>query len=156
MGWASDIYLNQTRYGRMLERIIDFKPNNLKVECADFRDVIKKHPDDFLYCDPPYYIGEDSKMFKGIYPMRNIPVHHKEFPHEELRDLLKNHRGGFILSYNNCPTIREYYKNFQQSFPSWQYTMGQGETRIGLNRKNGNGNHVKESHEILIFSPPKV
>lgn len=155
MGWSSDIYLNPEKYKRMIERIRDFAPQNLKVKCADFQQVIKKHSNDFLYCDPPYYIGEDSKMFKGIYPMRNIPVHHKDFPHEALKDLLKNHKGGFILSYNNCPTIREYYKDFRQSFPSWQYTMGQGETRIGLNRKNGNGNHVKESHEIIIYCPPK-
>lgn len=155
MGWSSDIYLDEKRYERMLENIRNFDPKNLKVECADFQDVIKKHSNDFLYCDPPYYIGRDSKMFRGIYPMRNIPVHHNGFPHEALRDLLKNHRGGFILSYNNCPTIREYYKEFQQFFPSWQYTMGQGETRIGLNRKNGNGNHVKESHEIIIYGSPK-
>ncbi|HBT81530.1 TPA: hypothetical protein DEB04_02300 [Candidatus Giovannonibacteria bacterium] len=155
MGWSSKIYLNDKRYKRMIENIRDFDPNNLKVECVDFQEVIKNHPNDFLYCDPPYYIGKDSKMFKGIYPMRNIPVHHNGFPHEALRDLLKNHKGGFVLSYNNCPTIREYYKEFQQFFPSWQYTMGQGETRIGLNRKNGNGNHVKESHEIIIFCPPR-
>jgi len=155
MGWSSEIYLDDKRYKRMLGNILDFNPKNLKVECADFREVIKKYPNDFLYCDPPYYIGKDSKMFRGIYPMRNIPVHHNGFPHEALRDLLKNHKGGFILSYNNCPTIREYYKDFQQFFPSWQYTMGQGETRIGLNRKNGNGNHIKESHEIIIYCPPK-
>ena len=155
MGWSSDIYLDEKRYKRMIENIRDFDPKNLKVGCADFQEVIKKYPNDFLYCDPPYYIGKDSKMFKGIYPMRNIPVHHNGFPHEVLRDLLKNHKGGFVLSYNNCPTIKEYYKEFKQSFPSWQYTMGQGETRIGLNRKNGNGSHVKESHEIIIFSPPK-
>ena len=29
--------------------------------------------------------------------------------------------------------------------------MGQGETRIGANRINGNRNHVKQSHEILII-----
>jgi len=155
MGWSSEIYLDDKRYKRMIENIRDFNPKNLRVECADFQEVIKNHPNDFLYCDPPYYIGKDSKMFKGIYPMRNIPVHHNGFPHEALRDLLKNHKGGFVLSYNNCPTIREYYKDFQQFFPSWQYTMGQGETRIGLNRKNGNGSHVKESHEIIVFGPPK-
>jgi len=155
MGWASDIYLDETRYKRVIERIRDFAPQNLKVECADFQQVIKNHPDDFLYCDPPYYIGENSKMFKGIYPMRNIPVHHKGFLHETLKDLLKNHRGGFILSYNNCPTIREYYKSFQQFFPSWQYTMGQGETRIGKNRIHNGDNHIKQSHEIIIFSPPR-
>lgn len=156
MGWSSDIYLNETRYKRMLEKIRDFEAKNLKVECADFREVIKNHPNDFLYCDPPYYIGKGSKMFKGIYPMRNIPVHHNGFPHEILRDLLKIHKGGFVLSYNDCSTIREYYKAFQQFFPRWQYTMGQGETRIGLNRKNGNGNHIKESHEIIIYCPPKI
>jgi len=155
MGWSSEIYLNDKRYKRMLENIRDFDPKNLKIECADFQEVIKKYPNDFLYCDPPYYIGEDSKMFKGIYPMRNIPVHHNGFPHEVLRDLLKNHKGGFILSYNNCPTIREYYKEFQQFFPSWQYTMGQGETRIGKNRIGNRSNHIKESHEIIIFGPPK-
>lgn len=156
MGWASNIYLNETRYGRMLERIKNFDSRSLTVECEDFRSVIKKHPNDFLYCDPPYYIGKDSKMFRGIYPMRNIPIHHNGFPHEELRDLLKNHKGGFILSYNNCGTIREYYKNFQHFFPSWQYTMGQGETRIGTNRMKNGDNHIKQSHEIIIFGQPKI
>ncbi|MBI4181132.1 MAG: DNA adenine methylase, partial [Chloroflexi bacterium] len=154
MGWSSDIYLDETRYKRMIEKIRDFEAKNLQVECADFRGVIKNHPGDFLYCDPPYYIGEGSKMFKGIYPMRNIPVHHNGFPHDILRDLLRNHRGGFILSYNDCPTIREYYREFQQFFPSWQYTMGQGETRIGKNRMENGDNHIKESYEIIVYCPP--
>jgi len=153
MGWSSEIYLDETRYKRMIEKLRDFNAKNLIVECADFQEVVKSYPNDFLYCDPPYYIGKDSKMFKGIYPMRNIPVHHNGFPHDILRDLLRNHKGGFILSYNDCPTIREYYKEFKQFFPRWQYTMGQGETRIGFNRKNGTSNHVKESHEILVFGP---
>ncbi|MEK7200593.1 MAG: DNA adenine methylase [Patescibacteria group bacterium] len=156
MGWSSDIYLDPVRYERMIERIRNFNPGNLKVECADFRDIIKKHQNDFLYLDPPYYLGDGSKMFRGIYPMRNIPVHHNGFPHENLRDLLKKHKGGFILSYNNCPTIREYYKEYHQSFPSWQYTMGQGETRIGKNRIQNGDDHIKESHEIIIFCPPKI
>lgn len=155
MGWSSKIYLNEDRYKRMLERIKNFNPENLKVECADFQEIFKKYPNDFFYCDPPYYIGEDSKMFKGIYPMRNIPVHHKDFPHEKLRDLLKKHRGGFILSYNDCPTIREYYKDFIITSPSWQYSMGQGETRIGKNRIQNGDNHIKGSHELIIFCPPK-
>lgn len=156
MGWSSNIYLNENRYEKIIEKIRDFKPKNLKVECADFQEVIKKYPKDFLYCDPPYYIGENSKMFKGIYPMRNIPVHHNGFKHDILRDLLKNHKSGFILSYNDCPAIREWYKEFKQFFPTWQYTMGQGETRIGKNRiENGTNNHIKNSHEIIILCPPR-
>ena len=154
MGWTSDIYLNKNKYNKMIEKIRDFKPGNLKVKCDDFQNVIKKHKNDFLYCDPPYYIGKRSKMFKGIYPMRNIPVHHRGFQHEKLRDLLMKHKGGFILSYNDCPTIRKYYKRYKQFFPSWQYTMGQGETRIGKNRLEKGDGHVKASHEIIIFCPP--
>lgn len=156
MGWSSDIYLDETRYERMIEKIRDFDPKNLKVERGDFMDTIKKHTNDFLYCDPPYFLDGDSKMFKGIYPMRNIPVHHKDFRHDLLSELLHKHKGGFVLSYNNCSAIRDLYKDFDISSPSWQYTMGQGETRIGLNRKNGNGNHIKESHELLIYSLPKI
>jgi len=155
MGWSSDIYLDEKKYKAIIEKIRDFDPKNIKVKCADFREAIKNNPNEFMYLDPPYYIGKDSKMFKGIYPMRNIPIHHNGFHHEELRDLLKKHKGGFILSYNNCLTIREYYKEFKQIFPSWQYTMGQGETRIGKNRIENGDNHIKESHEILIFCPPK-
>jgi len=155
LGWPSQVYLNEKRYKIILERVKNFSVKNLRVECASFEEVFKRYPNDFFYCDPPYYIGKDSKMFKGIYPMRNIPIHHKGFKHELLRDLLKEHKGGFILSYTNCPTIREWYKEFQQFFPSWQYTMGQGETRIGKNRRNRNSNHIKASHEIIIYCPPK-
>jgi DNA adenine methylase len=104
----------------------------------------------FFYCDPPYFLGEDSKMFKGIYPQRNFPVHHKGFPHEKLRDCLLGHKGKFILSYNDCSIIRRWYKDFEIIDVAWQYTMGQGETRIGLNRINNKTNHIKQSHEILI------
>ena len=154
LGWASKIYLDEKRYKRIIEKVRDFRPKNLKVDCASFEEVFEKYPNDFFYCDPPYYIGEDSKMFRGIYPMRNIPIHHNGFKHKLLRDLLKKHRGGFILSYNDCPTIREWYKEFKQVFPSWQYTMGQGETRIGKNRIKNGSNHIKGSHEIIIFCPP--
>lgn len=156
MGWASSVYLNETRYQRMIEKIRDFNGSGLHVGHADFRDIIREYPNDLLYCDPPYYLGEGSKMFRGIYPMRNIPVHHDGFPHTELRDLLHAHKGGFILSYNDCPMIREYYKDFNQTFPVWQYTMGQGETRIGKNRIADNGgSSVKKSHELLIWRLPE-
>jgi len=155
LGWPSSVYLNKDRYRTMLERVKNFSVKKMAVERASFEEVFKKYPNDFFYCDPPYLLGKDSKMFKGIYPMRNIPIHHNGFKHEKLRELLKNHTGGFILSYNNCQTIRDWYDGYDQFFPEWQYTMGQGEIRIGANRKNGNANHIKKSHEILIFCPPR-
>jgi DNA adenine methylase len=157
LGWPSSVYLNKDFYEKFLEKLSEFEAPGLEVYCADFRDVLPKYMDDFLYLDPPYYIGPDSKMFKGIYPMRNFPVYHNGFPHETLRDLLMKHRGGYILSYNDAPTIRSYYKDCQMFFPKWHYSMGLGETRIGKYRKErGSLNHKKESHELLIFCPSKI
>jgi DNA adenine methylase len=153
LGWASSVYLNETKWNKMIDDISKFNGSKLKVSESDFSSVITGHPNDFIYLDPPYFMGKDSdnKMHAAIYPMKNIPVHHDGFDHEKLRDLLHNHKGKFIMSYNNCETIREYYKDFRLEFPSWNYSMGNGETRIGENRiREGIVNH-KESHEILII-----
>lgn len=155
LGWPSSIYLKEEVYYGFLEKLADFHVPNLEVHQADFREVIPRFAQDFLYLDPPYYIGSDSKVFRGIYPMRNFPIHHHGFPHETLRDMLNQHKGGFILSYNDCPTIRSYYPNDFHFFPKWHYSMGLGETRIGKNRKGReNPSHYKESHEILIVRYP--
>ncbi len=152
LGWGSSVYLKQDKWDKMVEKIRDFKCPTLSVDKLGFEDSIKKHSDDFLYLDPPYYLEKDSdnKMHGGLYPMKNIDVHHSGFDHELLRDLLLNHKGDFVLSYNNCETIREYYKDFEQYFPEWNYSLGNGETKIGKNRKVNGTDNTKESHEILI------
>lgn len=152
LGWPSSVYLQEERYKKMLEKVRNFRAPNLQAECADFADIMEKHRDDFLYLDPPYYLDGDSKTFIGMYPHRNFPIHHKGFKHDLLHELLQKHRGGFILSYNNCSTIRNEYSGFKSIAPSWQYTFSQGDTRIGENRLRDNaGSHVKKSHELLIW-----
>jgi DNA adenine methylase len=154
LGWPSSVYLDKKRYEAMLEKIRDFKVPKLKVFEGDFEETIPKHKNNFMYIDPPYFLEGDSKMFHGIYPQRNFPIHHNNFDHGKLYRLLKEHKGGFILSYNDCKQIREWYKEYEIYKPIWQYTMGQGETRIGLNRIKNGLNHIKESHELLIYSSP--
>ncbi|MCZ2223519.1 MAG: DNA adenine methylase [Chitinophagales bacterium] len=151
LSWPSSVYMNQVKYDSMIEKVRKLKVNNITVNCSDFENVLKKYPNDFLYLDPPYFLEGDSKMFKGIYPQRNFPIHHNGFRHDKLRDLLHNHKGGFILSYNDCSTIREWYKDFDIKIATWQYTMGQGETRIGYNRVSKGTTHIKKSHELLIY-----
>jgi DNA adenine methylase len=154
LGWGSSVYLKDDKWDKMIDNVKNFKCPNLKVKQSSFDKSIIKHNNDFLYLDPPYYLekDKDNKMFKGIYPMRNIDIHHTGFNHELLRDLLLKHKGDFVLSYNNCETIRDYYKDFELYFPEWSYSMGNGETRIGKNRKDTNeGEIVKKSHEILII-----
>lgn len=152
LGWGSKVYLNQNKWNSMVKKIETFNLKNLMVQEMSFENVIENNPNKFLYLDPPYYLEKDNdnKMFTGIYPMRNIPVHHNNFDHIKLRDLLLSHKGNFVLSYNNCETIREYYKDFELFYPKWNYSMGNGETRIGKNRIEMGITNSKESHEILI------
>ncbi len=152
LGWMSKIYEKESRYIRLLDKVRNFTCPNLSVCSGNFSRTIPQHIDSFMYCDPPYYLNGNSKMFKGIYPQRNFPVHHNQFNHELLRDLLYQHEGGFILSYNDCETIRDWYSDFNIIEVKWQYTLGQGETRIGKNRiENGTNNHIKHSHELLVL-----
>ena len=166
LGWPSSVYLKNERYTKIIKKLENIDLGNLSVKCDVFENVIKNHKNDFLFLDPPYYLGEDSKMFKGMYPNCNFAIHHNEFNHELMRDLLKKHKGGFFITYNDCPTIREWYKEFKQVYPKWQYTYGQGEKRVGKNRKKkedenidvkeeGKKDNVKESHEIFIICEPQ-
>ena len=151
LGWFSSIYLKkESLYENSIERVRDFNCPNLSVKQSSFDKVIPNYKKDFIYADPPYYMekSEDNKMFKAIYPNSNFALHHLHFDHELLRDQLHSHEGKFLLSYNDCDWVRENYKGFKFKTPEWAYSYGQGETRIGKNKKN---NDPKQSHEILII-----
>lgn len=152
LGWPSSVYLQENKYKKLIDRLKRFHPGNIEIHSSSFEDVFEKHSNDFFFLDPPYYIGEGSQMFKGMYPNCNFAIHHNDFPHERLRDLLFKHKGGFFMTYNDCPTIRQWYSKYKQVFPKWQYTFGQGEKRIGKNREGGD--NTKDSHEIFIICPP--
>ena len=76
---------------------------NVVIENQDFETLIKHYDRDntFFYCDPPYY--ETEGMYAACFTKED---------HIRLRDTLKNCKGRFLLSYNDCPFIRELYKDF--------------------------------------------
>ena len=156
LGWQSSVYLKDEKFKNIINKIKNINLGNLKVKCDIFENVIEKHKNEFLFLDPPYYLGECSNMFKGIYPNSNFAYHHNNFDHELMCDLLKKHKGGFFITYNDCSIIRELYKDYKQIYPKWQYTYGQGETSIGKNRKKNEDNNIKDSHEIFIICPPLI
>ena len=156
LGWPSSNEIKLDKFKRRINNIENMQFNNISVDCDDFENVIERHNEDFLFLDPPYYLEGDSKMFKGLYPNGNFAIHHNNFNHEKMCELLKNHKGGFLITYNNCCTIRDWYKDFKLEYPKWQYTYGQGETRIGENRKLDETNNIKGSHEIFIICNPKL
>ena len=158
IGWASKQYLNENKYEKLLERVKNFTCD-IEIHCCSFEKMFEKYPNDFFYCDPPYFLKKNchtSQMFNGVYPERNNPIYHNNFNHTLLKEKLVNHKGGFILSYNTCSKMKEFYSDYNITYPTWQYTMGQGETRISTNLGNRNLSkedaHIKRSHEALITS----
>ena len=51
----------------------------------------------FFYCDPPYFATENYYKDVGF----------KTKDHIRLRDTLLDIKGKFLVSYNDCPEIRE-------------------------------------------------
>lgn len=97
-----------------IERVRNFKAINVQVECLDFKESVNLHKGDFLYLDPPYMISNYLYGYKG-----NA---HKDFDHLGLHNLLSN-RNEWILSYNNCPEIKELYSDYEIVYPEWSYGM---------------------------------
>lgn len=77
--------------------------NSVVVENLDFEQLIKTYDREaaLFYLDPPYYEAEK------YYPDRFNPE-----DHVRLRDALCRIKGKFVLSYNDCPEIRELYKDY--------------------------------------------
>jgi DNA adenine methylase len=154
LGWPSSNEIDAAKFERRIEKLEQLTLKNINVQCKRFEESLPLHKDDFLFLDPPYFLEGDSKMFKGMYPNCNFAIHHNNFDHKKLCLLLKEHRGGFLMTYNNCSAIRDLYQDCKFEFPEWQYTYGQGETRIGKNREGGTNDNLKESHEIIIIKWP--
>lgn len=77
--------------------------NRVVIENQDFEKVIRNYDRDgaLFYLDPPYYEAEK------YYPDRFNPD-----DHIRLRDALNSIKGKCVISYNDCPEIREFYKKY--------------------------------------------
>lgn len=73
------------------------------IENKDFADLIKVYdrPGALFYLDPPYYGTE--KYYQAQFAQED---------HERLYQELKDIKGKFILSYNNCDYVWARYENF--------------------------------------------
>ena len=74
------------------------------IENVDFEQLIKTYDRKMalFYLDPPYYNAEK------YYPDRFQPEDHMR-----LKNALEKIQGKFILSYNDCPEIRELYQGYR-------------------------------------------
>ena len=85
--------------------LIDMASRRLQkviIENQDFEVLIKHYdsPGSFFYCDPPYFATESYYKDVGF----------TKKDHIRLRDTLVGIKGKFLVSYNDCPEIRELWK----------------------------------------------
>ena len=110
-----------------IDRLREFAIKNLTIEKMSYTESIPKNEDAFLYLDPPYLNGQK------LYGLRGDT--HEGFDHKTLREMLDK-RSRWILSYNDCPTIRKWYKDYKILKVDWNYGM----------------NNNKQSNEIVVLS----
>ena len=126
-------FSSQAASGRLndasLATLGSLKIGGVEFTNLDYSAFLDKHPessDQLIYADPPYYItsyiyGKDGDM-------------HESFNHVSFATKIKS-RKNWILSYNDCPYIRDLYKNCRIFKESWSYGM----------------NSSKNSSEIIIL-----
>ena len=85
-------------------KIASERLNTVVIENRDFDKLIQSYDrsSTLFYLDPPYYKTE--RYYQGGF---------KREDHKRLREALRNIRGKFILSYNDCPEIRELYQGYE-------------------------------------------
>lgn len=125
-----------------IDRIRNFKASNFRVDYADFKMSIPWHPKAFLYLDPPYMLPEDAAMLYG-----QAGSLHEGFDHMALYNLLSE-RTDWVMSYNDCPEVRDLYSNRKIITAEWAYGMKNVEWVDGkcVGKKN-----MGSSSEILII-----
>lgn len=85
-------------------RMVSDRLKNVVIENGDFERILKTYDtqESFFYLDPPYY--QTEKYYKD----RFLPE-----DHIRLKNKLKEVKGKFLLSYNDCPYIRELYREYE-------------------------------------------
>lgn len=78
---------------------------NVVIENQDFQVLIRHYdrPDAFIYCDPPYYTSE--YVYDCGFAWED---------HLRLKTTLAEAKGRWLVSYNDCPEIRELYRDYNQ------------------------------------------
>ena len=115
-----------------IDRVAAMDLSYFRMGCSDGTEFIRLNnprPTDFIFADPPYYLGTRSKLYG-----KNGDLH-EDFDHQALASRLRRCKS-WMLTYNDCPEIRELYQGYKIIPLEWSYGM----------------NTSKKSSEIVILS----
>lgn len=106
---------------------------SLKITNLDYSKLLVNDENTFIFCDPPYNIkhnlyGNDGDMHRG-------------FNHKKFSDDIKNCKSKWMITYNDNPTIKEWFSEYQCIPWNLQYTMQSA-------KRTSHGNLVSEREKI--------
>jgi len=78
------------------------------VDHADVIETLHRHPKVFAYLDPPYFVTGHRLYLETV-------------DHNALAAALRRRKSPWVLSYDNCPEVRELYTGYRFEFPRWAY-----------------------------------
>ncbi len=117
-----------------LRALVRFLPSleNVFISACDYKHILAySGKDTFLFLDPPYCIESPT-----LYGKKGDL--HKNFDHQEMSEKLKRTSAKFLLTYNDCPRIRQLY--------SWANIVP-FQLQYGTNQRR---HSAKKGNEIFI------
>jgi len=113
--------------------------DNTTITNLDYSELINKPGKNvFMFLDPPYFLGKKSNLYGDKGEM------HKHFNHELFAENMKKCSHKWLITYNDCPEIRELFKDPKIKIQSWEvgYTM----------HIHHNETKQQKSKEIFIYN----
>jgi DNA adenine methylase len=119
-----------------IDRLVELEDilEDVEITNTDYSEALVREGEDvFIYLDPPYLTATKSKLYgrKGQL--------HLAFDHKRFADLLKNSPHKWLITYDDCPEIRESFA-FANLY-SW-------EMQYGMN--NYKQAHAEKGRELVI------
>lgn len=98
---------------------------HVSIENRSFEHIIREYDysEALFYLDPPYVGTESHYQNTGGFGLKE---------HELLASCLKNIKGKFMLSYNDCELVRKLYKEFNFKSLKVKYSMNGSGVRKGV------------------------
>lgn len=113
-----------------IDRINKLDLSKFCIYNTEFEEFLEKSIPEksFIFVDPPYYLGEKSKLYGNNGDM------HENFDHVKLFKYICSKKN-WMITYNNCEYIKNLYKDHTIIETNWSYGM----------------NNSKKSSEIVII-----
>jgi DNA adenine methylase len=109
-----------------------------RITNLDYADLINAPGEDvFIFMDPPYLLGKLSTLYGTDGEM------HDGFDHIRYRDIVMNSDHKWLITYNSCETLKEWYAKYTPKEWLLRYSMQQFKKEDGTKS-------TKKKIELLI------